>query len=258
MFNATLTKKIMITPELMRIVVTPDEAPKPFLSGQYVAIGLPSAAKRPEGAPAEPEPPKADSWIKRAYSIASSPNEAGILEFYIAILPTGALTSRLTVLNEGDRLFCAGKITGTFTLDPAHTSKRLLFMSTGTGLAPFISMLRSGALETDVESIILLHGVRYPSDLGYRDEVENFSQRYPGKLQYIPVVSRGGDAWKGFKGHVQHVFAQGVVVPDPTTDRVFMCGNPAMIEEVEGSLVAKGFVVHSKKTPGNLHVEKYW
>lgn len=248
----------MITPELMRIVVTPDEAPKPFSPGQYVAIGLPSTAKRFDGAPVEPEPPKPDSWIKRAYSIASSPKEAGILEFYIAVLPTGALTARLVALNEGERLFCAAKITGTFTLDGVKDGSRLIFISTGTGLAPFISMLRNGVLETSAKSIALLHGVRYPSDLGYREEVEAFSNKYPGRLQYVPVVSRGGDAWAGIKGHVQQVFAQGVVTPDAVTDHIFMCGNPAMIEELEVSLTAKGFIVHSKKTPGNLHVEKYW
>ncbi|MBN8549232.1 MAG: ferredoxin--NADP reductase [Deltaproteobacteria bacterium] len=256
MLNATITQRIEITPELVVLRVKPDAELSEFHPGQYVALGLYSDAKRPEHFPPEREPLAPGKLIKRAYSIGSSPSVREYLEFYIAIVPDGALTSRLALAKEGDRVFLAPKITGTFTLHDVPADANLVLVSTGTGIAPFMSMLRTPSTWTAGRKISVIHGVRYPKDLAYRDELSQLSSE--GTLAYYPIVSREDPSWKGERGHLQKLFERSVVKLNPATDHVFLCGNPAMIDEMEKLLLSQGYVVHSKKTPGNLHLEKYW
>lgn len=258
MLNATLVKRIDITPELAIFRIRPDRGIDEFLPGQYVALGLPGSSPRSPHFPPEIEVHAPDKIIKRAYSIGSPPAEKEYLEFYIAIVPTGALTSRLAVLREGDRLFAAPKITGTFTLHGVPTDRNLVLVSTGTGLAPFMSMIQTPETWSPSRRITVVHGVRYATDLAYREEIRQLQARYPN-LAYHAFVSRE-EARPGIfeRGYVQSIFtAEGFEV-HPDRDHVFLCGNPAMIEDVERLLTGRGYVVHSKKTPGSLHLEKYW
>lgn len=257
MLNSTLVGRIDITPDLVILQVKPDGGVPNFLPGQYVALGLPGAAPRVESSKAEPEAPAADKIIKRAYSIGSSPVQKDFLEFYIAVVPDGSLTPRLAALQPGDRLFSQPKVTGTFTLDGVTGDRNLVLVATGTGLAPFMSMVRTPSTWESDRAITVVHGVRYPSDFAYADELE--SLRAAGrKFTYLPIASRAGDEFTGRKGRIQKLFESGELTPNPSTDSVFLCGNPAMTEDMEKHLVERGFTVHSKKTPGTLHVEKYW
>lgn len=257
MLNSTLIARIEVTSELLILRVKPDTGVPDFKPGQYVALGLPASASRYIGASPEREPQDGDKLIKRAYSIGSSPARSDYLEFYIAVVPDGALTSRLAALKEGDRLFAQPKVTGTFTLDGVASDRNLILVSTGTGLAPFMSMVRTPDLWGAGRVVTVVHGVRYPSDFAYADELAGY-QRERG-LRYLPIASRGGTEYGGTRGRVQKLFEEGVVSPDPARDSVFLCGNPAMIEDLERYLTQeRGFSVHSKKSPGDLHVEKYW
>jgi ferredoxin/flavodoxin---NADP+ reductase len=257
MLNAVLEKRVEVTKDLLIIRVRPDAGVPEFLPGQYVALGLPGSAPRYPGAPPETESHPPDKIIKRAYSIGSAPGEGPYLEFYVAVVPDGSLTSRLAALQPGDRLFVAPKITGTFTLESVDDGHNLLLVATGTGLAPYISMIRSQFVWTPQRQITLVHGVRLPEDLAYRDELEALSESR-GDFRYIPVVSRSSD-FVGLRGRVPRAFDEGLVQSDPSIDHVFLCGNPAMVEELESRLVGIGYEVHSRKTPkGKLHVEKYW
>jgi ferredoxin--NADP+ reductase len=257
MLNSTLVGRIDITPDLVILQVKPDGGVPNFLPGQYVALGLPGSAPRVEGTTAEPEAPTADKIIKRAYSIGSSPEQKDFLEFYIAVVPDGSLTPRLAALNPGDRLFSQPKVTGTFTLDGVSVDRNLVLVATGTGLAPFMSMVRTSTTWESDREITVVHGVRYPSDFAYADELELF--RAAGKkFNYLPIASRAGGDFTGRKGRIQKLFESGELEPNPATDSVFLCGNPAMTEDMEKHLVERGFTVHSKKSPGTLHVEKYW
>lgn len=256
MLNATVAKRIEVTPELVIFRVKPDAPISEFHAGQYVALGLFPEAKRPDNFPPEKEAHAPGKLIKRAYSIGSSPHVQDYLEFYVAIVPDGALTSRLALAMEGDRVFLAPKITGTFTLHDVPADANLVLVSTGTGIAPFMSMLRTPSTWTEGRRISVVHGVRYAKDLAYRDELVEFGSQ--GKLQYHPIISREDPDWKGERGHLQKLFERQVLKLDPAKDHVFLCGNPAMIDEMEKLLLSQGYVVHSRKTPGNLHLEKYW
>lgn len=268
MLNATLVDRIEVTPELLRLFVRADVTPKPFLAGQYVALGLPGSAARMAGLPPEVNTPVPDKLIKRAYSIGSSPDRPEILEFYIAVLPQGALTARLGALRPGDRLFMATKITGTFTLEGVPEDRNLIFVATGTGIAPFISMLLARGTLSDRRIVRVLHGVRLFRDLGYRDELHAMIMG-GAQIEYYPVVSREDPppGQTALRGHVQKIFEgigarsageSGKLQLNPQSDHIFLCGNPAMIDDMEKMALALGFNEHSKRTPGNLHLERYW
>lgn len=258
MLNSTVVGRTNITKDLIVLHVKPDAGVPDFLPGQYVALGLPGSAPRYEGAPPEAEAPAPEKLIKRAYSIGSSPSAKEHLEFYIAIVPDGALTSRLAVVKPGDRIFAQPKVTGTFTLEGVPEEHNLVLVSTGTGLAPFMSMIRTPATWTSGRKITVVHGVRYPEDFSYTDELLGYQDARNGLFSYLPISSRAPESWSGRKGRVQTLFHGGEISLNPATDHVYLCGNPGMIEELEKQLTGSGYIVHSKKTPGNLHVEKYW
>ncbi len=257
MLNSTVVARINLTPELMILHVKPDGGVPSFIPGQYVALGLMGAAPRYVGAGEEVEPLAEDKIIKRAYSIGTSPEQRDYFEFYIAVVPTGSLTSRLAAIKEGDRLFCQPKVTGTFTLDSVPADHNLVLVSTGTGIAPFMSMIRTPSTWTPGRKITVVHGVRHPEDFAYSEELQSFEANN-SSFQYLPIASRAAESWEGRKGRVQRLFESGEINLNPLLDHVFLCGNPAMIEELEVSLTTFGFSLHSKKLPGNLHLEKYW
>lgn len=256
MLNATIIKRIEVTKDLIILHIKPDAGVPEFHSGQYVALALPEESTNGDISEAE-APKKGPKLIKRAYSIGSTPHEKGHLEFYLAIVPEGQLTPKIAKLGEGGRIYVAPKITGTFTLKDVPGDRDLVLISTGTGIAPFMSMLRTPTTWTLGRKITIIHGVRYPEDLAYRNELEQyFSDGKP--IAYIPLASRADDSWRGERGRVQRLFTDKIVALDPNKQSIFLCGNPAMIEEMENYLISNGFIEHTKKAPGNLHLEKYW
>ena len=258
MLNATLVKRIEVTKDLIIIGVKPDAGIPDFQPGQYVALALVGSAPRPDYFPPEKEVYAPDKLIKRAYSIGSSPVDKSALEFYLAILPEGALTSRLVSLKVGDRLYCAPKITGTFTCGHVAADHNLFLVATGTGLAPYIAMVRTPAIWTAGRRISIIHGVRFPSDLAYADELTSLANTNPN-FSYHQIVSRQSPEWTGQRGYVQRLFKENIIKLDSTADHVFICGNPAMVKDMEEVLLPLGYSEHSKKNPaGQLHVEKYW
>lgn len=258
MLNATLVNRIEITPELAIFHVAPDGGVPDFLPGQYLALGLPGSAARAPYFPPEIEVQDPEKLIKRAYSIGSPPSERHYYEFYIAILPQGALTARLANLRQGDRLFAATKVIGTFTLKEVAADKNLIFIATGTGIAPFVSMLRHEPTWTFGRKITLLHGVRFARDLAYRDELLKLEQKYPN-FRYMSFVSREEPPSGGRRGYVQSAFDGGGLVVNPDQDHIFLCGNPAMCDAMSVLGTERGYSEHGKRNPtGSLHLERYW
>lgn len=270
--NATVTENRCLSPGLFLLRVLPDAPIPDFTPGQYVALGLPRVEKasvelatlREEGIAEENTEKKIEgisprTLVKRAYSIASSPSDKGGLEFYIARVNEGELSPNLTDLNKGDRVFVQKKYVGTFTTCDVPDGKNLVFIATGTGIAPFISMLRAPNLLQRFGTVTILHGVRYTQDLAYRDEITELIESRGYNLQYYAAVSRdAGSEGNIRKGYVQSFLEDELVSLEWATDHVFLCGNPGMIKAVVDLLSLQGFKEHTRKSPGNLHLENYW
>jgi ferredoxin--NADP+ reductase len=267
--NATMTHRTDIAPGLSVMRVVPDGEIFSFRAGQYCVLGLPPDAPRVEGSgPEEPHDEKQKSrLVRRAYSIASSSRDGEYLEFYVTLVASGEFTPRLFALKEGDRIWVGPKATGLFTLDDVPGTADLLLLATGTGLAPYMSMLRGELLrEGEARRIAVAHGARYSWDLGYRAELVNLARRYE-LLTYMPSITRPGEDpdWRGATGYLQAQLADGRIEAESgihiASDRthVFLCGNPSMIEEAVEILKARGLTEWTRKTPeGQIHLEKYW
>ena len=265
--NAIVAQRVDFAPGLMILRVAPDgwELPE-FVAGQFAVLGLPESAPRsPSSEPAD-SAPAPGGFIRRAYSIASASHEREYLEFYVVLVRSGQLTPRLFALNPGDRLWLGPRITGMFTLDQVPPDQNPVFVGTGTGLAPYMSMLRSHLEANEPRHFAALHGARNSWDLGYRTELFQL-QRLARNFAYIPTVSepqREHVPWKGHVSFAQDLWAQGEVEkawgfrPEPHNTHIFLCGNPLMIDAMERLLHAEGFRDHQKGSPGQIHVEEYW
>lgn len=265
--NAVIALRTEISPWLIILRVVPDGWKlADFIPGQFAVLGLPGHA--PRCALAEPDEvsPDPNKLIRRAYSIASSSLTQEYLEFYIALVTTGALTPRLFSLGIGDRLWLSPKITGMFTLDQVPEDQNVVMIATGTGLAPYMSMLTTHLVCGSQRLFAVLHGARHSWDLGYRSELMTL-QHLCRNFKYAPVISRPqGEPvpWIGATGYVQDLWQAGVVEqawgfrPKPDNTHFFLCGSPAMIDGAVAILGQAGFREHTKKEPGQIHVERYW
>jgi ferredoxin--NADP+ reductase len=264
--NALITHRIDLNPGLaiFRVVSDGWELPD-FIPGQYAALGLPPDAERVEGSGPE-EFPETGRLIKRAYSIASSSVAREYIEFYVVLVPSGALTPRLFALHPGDRIWMSPKFTGVFTLDRVPVDKNVVFVATGTGIAPYMSMIRTHLESEKERKFAVLHGARNTRDLGYRAELIYAKQRNRN-LTYIPIISEPHDeaqSWRGPTGFLQDFWLTRPLDrpwgfrPSPENTHVFLCGNPLMIENMTKVLREEGFKEHTKSAPGEIHTEKYW
>lgn len=265
--NAIVTHRIEVASGLIIMRVAPDGWELPaWESGQFAVLGLPGSAPRTMLSDPEPERAEPAKLIRRAYSIASAPAEKGYLEFYVTMVQSGALTPRLFALKPGDRVWLGKKISGMFTLDEIPAGQNLILVGTGTGLAPYMSMLRSELeCHLDLHTVVLL-GARHSWDLGYRGELIAM-QRYCPTFHYTPVISRPEEElvpWSGQVGYVQDLWDRGVIAeamgtaPTPDNTHILLCGNPGMIEGMITRLGEEGFVEGTRQTPGQIHAEKYW
>ncbi len=265
--NAVVSQKVEVAPGLIVVRVVPDGWELPdFTPGQFSTLGLPGSSPRVAGSDLEEKPPAPDKIIRRAYSIASSSVGKEYIEFYITLVRSGALTPRLFNLEIGDRLWLSTKCVGLFTLDDVPPESNVILVSTGTGLAPYVSMVRSYLTPEFDRRLAIVHGARHSWDLGYRAELTTL-QRVSAYVSYVPTISRPAEEpvpWSGLTGYVQDMWQEGVVgrewgfAPAPEHTHVFLCGNPAMIETMEQILSKDGFKEHKRRSPGQYHVERYW
>jgi ferredoxin/flavodoxin---NADP+ reductase len=262
--NAKLIHRQEVAPGLVILRVAPDgwELPS-FKAGQFAVLGLPAEAPRTPGS--LPDESK-DAFLRRAYSVSSSSMERQYLEFYIVEVKSGALTPRLLALKVGDPLWMGPKLTGMFTLDQVDPGKNVVFIATGTGLAPYVSMLRTHLDAEPARRFAVIHGARYARDLGYREELFHL-QRDHANFTYLPVITRpgeGDEAWTGATGHLQDFWRTSPLElawgrrPAPDDTDIFLCGNPSMVEALQALLGEEGFREHTRTNPGQLHFEKYW
>ncbi|MBF0195162.1 MAG: ferredoxin--NADP reductase [Magnetococcales bacterium] len=265
-YNATLVGRTEITPQLQILKVAPDVKNFEFSAGQFTVLGLTwSSPSLPETKRKEYSEEKSKRLIRRAYSISSGSRWQEYLEFYISLVTSGELTPRLFQLAVGDRLFIGPKGKGVFTIDRVSAEKNIVMVATGTGLAPYISMVRSMALEDSSRTITILHGASYSWDLGYRAELESLDRKCAA-FNYIPIITRPDEdkSWTGRVGRLNDWIAKPELaeickVPmDGEKSEFFLCGHPEMVTGCAEILTKKGFFEGSKKEPGTLHLEKYW
>ncbi|MDR2874938.1 MAG: ferredoxin--NADP reductase [Methylobacillus sp.] len=222
-----------------------------FENGQFVMIGL-----QVDGKP-----------IMRAYSIAS-PNYAEHLEFFSIKVPNGPLTSRLQHLQIGQEILVSRKPTGTLVLGDLKPGKHLYLLSTGTGLAPFMSVIQDPEAYERFEKIVLIHGVRQVSELAYENFItrelpqnEFFGDEVREKLIYYPTVTR--EAYRN-QGRLTDLIASGKLFDDiglpplnPDVDRAMICGSARMLKDTAALLDERGFQVSPRVgSPGDYVIER--
>ena len=266
-FNAVVSERVDYGPESCVLRVVPKGwSFDSFKPGQYTTLGLPGKAPRCEGAKPDAKPPKVDQFCLRAYSIASSPLNRGYVEFYIVLVKEGLLTPRLWCLKVGDPIWLSPKVTGHFVMDDVPPDKNIVFVATGTGIAPYISMLTTHMNAGDKRKMALFHGVRVSQDLGYRSECFAMERLCPN-FSYHPIISRphlDPVPWSGATGHVQKLWEASApektwgFKPTPDNTRLFLCGSPQMIDGMIALLGKDGFTEHKPREPGTIHVERYW
>jgi ferredoxin--NADP+ reductase len=240
-YNARITRRVDLTESLAFIWVKYDTDAIDFEPGQYLTIGCESNGK----------------LTQRPYSVASSPREKDDgYEFYVRLVNGGMFTPLLWRLPEGHGMSMRGP-KGKFTLEP-DDDRQHVFISSGTGIAPFISMMKTLLHDGTPRPAIILHGASYEFDLGYREMLEawRLDETYP--LTYIPSVSRPNApeniAWTGRTGRVEQIVPQVYDELGLTPDNsiAYICGNPDMINAVDQLLHERGFPEEQIKK------ELYW
>lgn len=221
-----------------------------FVPGQFVNLGLDVDAG--SGGPR----------IKRSYSLASPPGAP--TEVYLSLVEGGALTPALFERGPGDRVWLDDRALGFFTLEHVPPAGRAWLLATGTGLGPFLSMLRSESIWQRFERIVLVQGVRYVAHLGYAEELQRIAAERGGQLIYLPLVTREAPPPGGLAGRLPTLIESGALEQRvgltfaAPTDHVLMCGNPAMISEVQAVLGGRGLIKHRPRKPGHISFESYW
>ncbi|MDB5362735.1 MAG: ferredoxin--NADP(+) reductase [Rhodospirillales bacterium] len=221
-----------------------------FQNGQFTMMGL-----EIDGRP-----------LLRAYSLVSANHEEN-LEFFSIKVANGPLTSRLQHLKVGDEILVGRKPVGTLLLDNLLPGKTLYLLSTGTGLAPFLGVIKDPDVYERYERVVLVHGCRYVAELAYQDLItdelpnnEFFGDMVRDKLVYYPTVTR--DQFRN-TGRITDLIQSGKLFSDlglPSFDvlhdRIMLCGSPGMLKDTQKILEDKGFVEGSSSTPGHFVIEK--
>ncbi|MBV8661735.1 MAG: ferredoxin--NADP reductase [Hyphomicrobiales bacterium] len=221
-----------------------------FRSGQFIMMGLEN-----EGKP-----------LLRAYSLASAHYEEE-LEFFSIKVPDGPLTSRLQHLEVGDEVIVGRKPTGTLVIDNLREGRNLFLLGTGTGLAPWLSIIKDPETYERFERIIVVHGVRWAADLAYSGFIESelpndefVGESVRDKLTYYPTVTR--EPFRN-QGRISTLLTTGKLTDDlglpaiaPTNDRFMLCGSPAMLADIRAILDQRGFFEGNHGEPGDYVIEK--
>ena len=222
-----------------------------FSNGHFTMIGL----RKEDGKP-----------LLRAYSIASA-NYEEHLEFLSIKVPDGPLTSRLQHIQVGDTIIVGRKPTGTLLIDYLLPAKRLYLLATGTGLAPFMSIIRDPDTYERFEQVVLIHGTRQVSELAYHDYItqalpqhEFLGEMVAGKLLYYPTVTR--EPFR-HQGRLTTLLEEGKIAADlgiprldPAEDRVMICGSPEMLRDLKAMMEARGFKEGNTTKPGDYVIER--
>ncbi|TWR93171.1 ferredoxin--NADP reductase [Pseudomonas saxonica] len=247
----TLLEVNPLTPSLFTLRTTRDKGFR-FRAGQFTKLGV----------------TKADgSTVWRAYSVVSSPYDE-FLEFFSIVVPGGEFTSELSRLKVGDTLMVERQAYGYLTLDRFIDGRDLWLLATGTGVAPFLSILQDFEVWEKFERIVLVYSAREVRELAYQDLIADLTQReylaeYAHKLTYIPIVTRE-EVPGTLNGRITTLIESGEleraagVQLSPEHSRVMLCGNPQMIDDTRKLLKERNLQLSLTRRPGQVAVENYW
>jgi ferredoxin/flavodoxin---NADP+ reductase len=238
------------TDRLFSFTTTRDQALR-FSNGHFTMIGLRQSTGKP---------------LLRAYSIASA-NYEEHLEFLSIKVPDGPLTSQLQHIQPGDTIVVGRKPTGTLLIDYLLPARNLYLFATGTGLAPFMSIIRDPETYERFQKVVLVHGVRQVNELAYRDYImkelpqhEFLGEMISKQLLYYPTVTR--DSFER-QGRIPELVTSGQMARElglpqlnPATDRVMICGSPAMLRDLKHLCEKEGFEEGNTSIPGDFVIER--
>lgn len=235
-----------------------------FVPGQFARLGL----RRDDP---QAKDGSGSSIVWRAYSIVSAAHDE-YLEFYSIVVPGGEFTGELEHLREGDPIYVEKTAYGFLTTAAFPEGEDLWMLSSGTGLAPFISVLQDLPVWETYRHLVVVHSVRCAEELVYRDVIEGlceheyfgeFCREQPRKLIYLASVTRehvAGTLDQRITTLVEsgQLEREAGVTLDPARSRVMLCGNPNMVSDLRKALSPRGFAASRRGKPGNLAVENYW
>jgi ferredoxin--NADP+ reductase len=221
-----------------------------FTAGQFARLALPAP-------PGSKEP-----MLGRPYSFVNPPHRSPH-EFYAVLVPEGPLSPRLAALAPGDAVWLLAHANGFFTIDELPEAESLWCLATGTGLGPFLSILRSDGPWARFPRIVLVHAVRYANELTYKDAIGEIAHAHAGAFTFVPVVSREEHAG-ALRGRIPALIddgrleARAGMALTPESAHAMLCGNPQMIEDTQAVLAKRGMRRHRRKEPGHVTLESYW
>ena len=220
--------------------------PLAFEAGQFVRIALEIEGER----------------VARPFSFINPPGDPR-LEFYGIVVPQGPLSPRLARLVPGDALQIASNPAGFLVLSEIPDAETLWLISTGTGIAPFLSMLRTDAPWKRFRNVVLVHAVRHARELAYRDLIGATLEEKGDKLRYVTFVSRES-APASLAGRIPAALRDGRLEAaaglalSPESSQALLCGNPQMLKDAFAALAERGMRKHRRRSPGHVSVESFW
>jgi ferredoxin--NADP+ reductase len=221
-----------------------------FNAGQFARLALPAP------------PGEKEAMIGRPYSFVNPPHDSPH-EFYFIVVPGGPLTPRLAALQPGDSLWLGPRANGFFTLAEVPATESLWCIATGTGLGPFLSMLRTDEPWDKFGRVVLVHGVRHARELTYQDAIAGIRAARAGAFTYIPMVTREPHP-HALAGRIPAAIEDGRLEARASlaltaeNAHVMLCGNPAMVDDVQLVLDRRGMRRHRRREPGHVTLETYW
>lgn len=218
---------------------------KEFLAGQFVRIALDIDGER----------------IARPYSLVNAPGEE-LIEIYFNIVPEGPLSSKLAALDIDDEIFLTDKANGFLTVDEVPECRHLWLLATGTGVGPFLSILKGEKVWQRFEKIVLAYSVRDASELSYEEQISAILQQHADQFSYVPFVTREkleGAMNQRITACIEDgsLEARTGIIINENDSHVMMCGNSAMISSVTECLEERNLRKHRRREPGHITTEKY-
>jgi len=216
-----------------------------FKSGQFARVALDIGGER----------------IARPYSLVNTAEES-YLEIYFNIVPEGPLSPALAALETGDEIFVSEGANGFLVIDEVPECKHLWMLATGTGIGPFLSILKSGAGWSRFEKMVLAYSVRNEAELAYQSVTEQIKQQYPEQFVFVPFITReqvSGTINQRIPASLENgeFESHAGITVNAADAHVMMCGNSVMIGSVTEILEKRGLRKHRRREPGHITTEKY-